>query len=55
MLYGLILECVRNGIILTYGSNIWKRIVHEVDLPTETFDLFTHYPDDLMLSICDCM
>lgn len=55
MLYGIILESVRNGIVLDYGLNTWKRIVQEVDLPSDTFDLFTHYPDVLMLSICDCM
>ena len=55
MLYGIILEGARNGIILTYGLNMWKRIVQEIGLSCETFDFFTHYPDNLMLSICDCM
>lgn len=55
MLYGIILESARNGIILTYGLNMWKRIVQELDLSSESFDFYTHYPDTLMLNICDCM
>ncbi len=50
MLYGIILESVRNGIILSYGLSIWKRIVHDIELPSETFDRLKHYNDDLILS-----
>lgn len=54
MLYGVILESARDGIILSHGLNIWKRIVNELELPSNEFDFFTHYSDQLMLNICDC-
>jgi len=54
MLYGVILESARDGIILSYGLNIWKRIVNQLELPSDEFDLFTHYNDQLLLNICDC-
>jgi guanylate cyclase len=54
MLYGIILDSARDGVILSYGLNVWKRIVYELKLPSETFDLFTHYSDNIMLNICDC-
>jgi len=54
MLYGIILDSARDGVILSYGLNVWKRIVNELELPSETFDLFTHYNDNIMLGICDC-
>ena len=54
MLYGIILDSARDGIILSYGWNIWKRVVNELKLPSDTFDLFTHYSENIMFSICEC-
>lgn len=54
MLYGIILESARDGIILSYGLNVWKRIVHELELPSETFDFFTRYNDKILINISDC-
>ncbi len=54
MLYGIILDSARDGVILSYGLNIWKRIVRELELPSETFNVFIHYNDNIMLNICDC-
>jgi hypothetical protein len=54
MLYGIILESARNSIILFHGRIVWKRIVHELELPSDTFELFTHYTDKLILTMCDC-
>jgi hypothetical protein len=55
MLYGIILESARDGVILTHGINVWRRIVHDIELPSKAFDLFKHYNDNLLLSICNCM
>lgn len=54
MLYGIILDTVRDGILRSYGSNMWKRIVHEVKLPSEVFDFHLRYEDHLLINICDC-
>ena len=54
MLYGLVLDSARDGIIFQYGVNVWKRVVHELKLPADTFDLFTHYNDQLLLNISEC-
>ncbi|CAF0994539.1 unnamed protein product [Adineta ricciae] len=55
MLYGLVLDSARDGIIFQYGSNVWKRVIHELKLPSDTFDLFTHYNDQLLLNISECL
>ncbi|CAF1105309.1 unnamed protein product [Adineta ricciae] len=55
MLYGLVLDSARDGIIFQYGANVWKRVVHELKLPADTFDLFTHYNDELLLNISECL
>ncbi|CAF0963714.1 unnamed protein product [Adineta steineri] len=55
MLYGIILDSARDFIILTYGLNTWRRVVHDLKLPSETFDLFTHYSENIILHISDCL
>ena len=54
MVYGIILDSARDSVVFAYGENQWKRIVHELALPSETFDPFVTYDDKLMLNICDC-
>jgi hypothetical protein len=54
MFYGIILESARDGVIVFYGDHIWKRIVQELKLPSETFDLFKRYDHQLLLNICEC-
>ena len=54
MIYGIILESARDGVIIFYGDKVWKRIVHELKLPSETFELFVRYDHKLMFEICEC-
>jgi hypothetical protein len=54
MLYGIILESVRDGILLFYGDRVWKCIVSELKLPSETFDLFERYDHKIIFNICEC-
>jgi hypothetical protein len=37
--YGIIMDTIRDGILRSYGVIMWKRIVNEVKLPSETFVL----------------
>ncbi|UJR35611.1 hypothetical protein I4U23_028361 [Adineta vaga] len=55
MFYGIILESARDGVILFHGETVWKRIVHELKLPSETFTLFARYDQKILFDICDCM
>ena len=54
MLYGIIMDTIRDGILRSYGPIMWKRIVHEVNLSTETFDFYSRYEENLLINICDC-
>lgn len=54
MLYGVLLEGVREGIILFHGEQVWKRVVQEIKLPSETFDLFKRYDYRVLLNISEC-
>ena len=53
MFYGLIMDTIRDGILQAYGPMIWKRIVHELNLPSEVFDFQARYDDRLLIEICD--
>ncbi|CAF0865964.1 unnamed protein product [Adineta steineri] len=55
MLYGIILESARDGVIVFHGDSLWKRIVHELNLPSETFQLFARYEEKILFDICECM
>lgn len=54
MLYGVLLEGVREGIILIHGDQVWKRVVQEMKLPSETFDLFKRYDHRILVNISEC-
>jgi hypothetical protein len=54
MLYGIILESARDGVIVFHGDNVWKRIVQELQLPSETFQLFARYDHKIIFDICEC-
>ena len=54
MLYGLIFEVDRDAVLRTYGPMLWKRLVNEVKLPSESFEPYARYDDQLMIHICDC-
>ncbi|CAF3478037.1 unnamed protein product [Adineta steineri] len=55
MLYGILLESVRDGICLNYGRQIWKRIVQELNFEHETFTTFGQYDDSLVTKIAECL
>ncbi|CAF4671083.1 unnamed protein product [Rotaria sp. Silwood1] len=55
MLYGIVMDTIRDGILRSYGAIMWKRVVHEVNLPFETFEFYSRYDDSLLIKICDCM
>jgi hypothetical protein len=48
------MDTIRDGILRSYGVNMWKRIVNEVNLPSDTFDFYTRYDDHMLINICDC-
>lgn len=54
MFYGIILESARDGVIVFHGDYTWKRIVQELKLPSETFELFKRYDHELLFKICEC-
>ena len=54
MLYGLILESARQYIISVHGESVWKSIVNELKLPSDTFDLCSRYDHKLIFYVCDC-
>lgn len=54
MFYGIIMDTIRDGILRSYGPMMWKRVVHEVKLPSETFEFYQRYDDHLLINICDC-
>lgn len=54
MFYGIIMDTIRDGILRSYGPNIWKRILQEINLPMETFDFYARYDDSILIKICDC-
>ncbi|CAF0994520.1 unnamed protein product [Adineta ricciae] len=55
MFYGIIMDTVRDGILRSYGPMLWKRIVSEVHIPSETFEFYERYDDHILINICDCM
>ena len=54
MLYGLLLESARQYIIMVHGDSVWKCIVHELQLLSETFDISVRYDGKLLFLICEC-
>lgn len=54
MFYGIIMDTVRDGILRSYGPMMWKRIVAEVGIPSETFEFYARYDDRILITICDC-
>jgi hypothetical protein len=54
MFYGILLESARDGVIIVYGEHIWKRIVQELQLPSETFHSFERYDHKILFNICEC-
>jgi len=54
MLYGIILESARDGVLVFHGDHVWKRIVNELKLPSETFQLFHRYDKKILFDICEC-
>ena len=54
MVYGVIMETVRVTILRSYGSIMWRRIVHEIDLLQEKFNIYSTYDDALLIQICEC-
>ncbi|CAF2760229.1 unnamed protein product [Rotaria sp. Silwood2] len=49
------MDTIRDSILRSYGAIMWRRIVQEVDLPSETFEFYSRYDDSLLIKICDCM
>lgn len=54
MLYGILLESVRDGICLSYGCQVWKKIVQELNLEHESFTTLGRYDDNLIERIAEC-
>jgi hypothetical protein len=54
MLYGILLESARDGICLGYGSQIWKKIVQELNFEHESFTTLGRYEDNLIERIAEC-
>ena len=54
MLYGILLESCRDGIINAYGHETWKRIVQELGFENEAFTMFGRYNEDLIQRIAEC-
>ena len=54
MFYGLVMDTIRDGILRSYGPMMWRRVVHELNLPSDVFDFYTRYDDGILIQICDC-
>ena len=54
MIYGILLESVRDGICSNYGNDIWKQIVEELCLEYESFSIHHQYNDNLIERIAEC-
>ena len=54
MVYGIILDSARDSVIIGYGHKRWKRVVKELNLPSETFEHLSLYQDKLLMQICEC-
>lgn len=54
MLYGILLESVRDGICLRYGKRIWKKISEELLFEHESFTTLGRYEDNLIEKIAQC-
>ena len=54
MLYGILLESARDGICLSYGQQIWKKIVEELQFQHESFTTLGRYEDNLIEKIAEC-
>ncbi|CAF0824330.1 unnamed protein product [Adineta ricciae] len=55
MLYGILLESCRDGIIVAYGHETWKRIVQELGFEHETFTILGRYNEDIIQRIAECL
>ncbi|CAF0955453.1 unnamed protein product [Rotaria sordida] len=55
MLYGILLESARDGICLSYGYHIWKKIVQELNFEHESFTTLGRYEDNLIEKIAECL
>ncbi|CAF2064681.1 unnamed protein product [Rotaria magnacalcarata] len=55
MLYGILLESVRDGICLSYGNQIWKKVVQELNFEHESFTTLGRYDDNLIDKIAECL
>ncbi|CAF3771198.1 unnamed protein product [Rotaria sp. Silwood1] len=55
MLYGILLESARDGICLSYGNHIWKKIVQELNFEHESFATLGRYEDNLIDKIAECL
>lgn len=54
MLYGILLESARDGICLSYGDQVWKRIVEELNFEHDSFTTLGRYEDNLIEKIAEC-
>lgn len=54
MFYGVILESAREAVILFHGQHIWRRIVEELQFPSDKFNSFDRYDSRILLNICEC-
>ena len=54
MIYGILLESIRDGICEVYGDFTWKRIVEFINLEHETFTTLGRYDEAVIERIADC-
>lgn len=54
MIYGILLESIRDGVCLMHGDGAWKRIVQELNFEEETFTTLGRYDEALIERIAEC-
>ena len=54
MIYGILLESIRDGINKVHGDAAWKRIVQDLNFEHETFTTLGRYDEALIERIAEC-
>lgn len=54
MIYGILLESIRDGITTVHGDAAWKRIVQDLNLEHETFTTLGRYDETAIERIAEC-
>lgn len=54
MIYGMLLESIRDGICTCHGEGAWKRIVQDLNFEYETFTTLGRYDEAIIERIAEC-